>query len=75
MNQQPKTQPLSRPDVRSSWLIDDTALVLSAADFNSFVAALESSSAPGPKLRALMRRVPGWAARNHAADGSDLQIL
>lgn len=42
-------------------LLDQRLFVLDDAGFDSFVAALDNPPAPGPKLRALMRRTPAWA--------------
>ncbi len=42
-------------------LLDQRLFVLEDAGFDSFVAALDNPPAPGPKLRALMRRTPAWA--------------
>ncbi len=42
-------------------LLDQRLFVLDDAAFDSFVAALDNPPAPGPKLRALMRRTPAWA--------------
>ena len=41
-------------------LLDRRLIELEAANFNSFAAALDTPSAPGPKLRALMSRKPAW---------------
>lgn len=41
-------------------LLDRRLTELEAASFDSFAAALETSSAPGPKLQALMSRKPAW---------------
>ena len=41
-------------------LIDQRLHVLDDAGFDAFAAALSNPPAPGPKLRALMRRVPAW---------------
>ena len=41
-------------------LLDQRLFVLDAARFDAFVEALDGAPEPGPKLRALMRRVPAW---------------
>ena len=41
-------------------LLDRRLFILNDADFDAFVDALENPPPPGPKLRALMRRVPPW---------------
>lgn len=41
-------------------LLDRRLIELEAANFNSFAAALDTPSAPGPKLQALMSRKPAW---------------
>ncbi|MCL2776477.1 MAG: DUF1778 domain-containing protein [Polyangiaceae bacterium] len=34
--------------------------VLGSDNYDTFVSMLDNSPAPGPKLTALMRRVPAW---------------
>jgi len=41
-------------------LLDRRLFELGAAQFDAFVQALDKAPAPGPKLKALMRRVPAW---------------
>ena len=41
-------------------LLDRRLIELEAANFDSFAAALDAPSAPGPKLKALMSRKPAW---------------
>jgi uncharacterized protein (DUF1778 family) len=41
-------------------LLDRRLFVLDSSSYDSFVAALDNPPAPGPKLKALMRRVPAW---------------
>jgi uncharacterized protein (DUF1778 family) len=41
-------------------LLDQRLFVLDEADYAAFVQALDSPPAPGPKLKALLRRVPAW---------------
>ncbi|MGH6840182.1 MAG: DUF1778 domain-containing protein [Methylocella sp.] len=41
-------------------LLDQRLFVLDPERYNAFVHALDNPSAPGPKLRALLRRAPGW---------------
>ena len=42
-------------------LLDQRLFVLAPADDDAFIAALDSPPAPGPKLRALLKRTPAWA--------------
>lgn len=41
-------------------LLDRRLFVLGAKPYDAFVRALNNPPAPGPKLRALLRRVPAW---------------
>jgi uncharacterized protein (DUF1778 family) len=43
-------------------LLDQRLFALDAAQYDAFVAALDDPPAPGPKLRALLRRRPAWEA-------------
>lgn len=43
-------------------LLDQRLFVLDAARYDAFVDALDNPPAPGPKLRALLRRTPAWGA-------------
>jgi uncharacterized protein (DUF1778 family) len=43
-------------------LLDQRLFVLDAARYDAFVHALDNPPAPGPKLRALLRRKPAWEA-------------
>jgi uncharacterized protein (DUF1778 family) len=43
-------------------LLDQRLFVLDAARYDVFVDALDNPPAPGPKLRALLRRRPAWDA-------------
>lgn len=43
-------------------LLDRRLFVLGNARHAAFVDALDNPPAPGPKLRALLRRGPGWAS-------------
>ncbi|OYW93128.1 MAG: antitoxin [Caulobacterales bacterium 32-67-6] len=42
-------------------LLDQRLFVLEPARYDAFVQALDNPPAPGPKLRALLRRTPSWA--------------
>src|SRR3954471_3653398 len=41
-------------------LLDRQLFVLDSERYDAFVHALDNASAPGPKLRSLLRRVPAW---------------
>ncbi len=41
-------------------LLDQRLFALDAERYDAFVAALDAPPAPGPKLRALLRRTPAW---------------
>jgi uncharacterized protein (DUF1778 family) len=41
-------------------LLDQRLFVLEPKRYDAFVKALDNPPAPGPKLRALLRRVPAW---------------
>ena len=41
-------------------LLDQRLLALDADRYDAFMHALDNPPAPGPKLRALLRRVPAW---------------
>jgi uncharacterized protein (DUF1778 family) len=41
-------------------LLDQRLFVLDPARYDAFVHALDDPPAPGPKLRALLRRRPAW---------------
>lgn len=41
-------------------LLDQRLFVLDAEQFDAFADALANPPAPGPKLRALLRRTPAW---------------
>lgn len=41
-------------------LLDQRLFVLDGSRHDAFVAALDNPPAPGPKLRALLGRVPAW---------------
>ncbi len=41
-------------------LLDQRLFVLDSDRFDAFMQALDNPPAPGPKLRALLRRVPAW---------------
>ncbi len=43
-------------------LLDQRLFALDAARHEAFVAALDNPPAPGPKLKALLKRVPAWEA-------------
>lgn len=43
-------------------LLDQRLFVLDDARYDAFVHALDNPPAPGPKLRALLRRAPAWDA-------------
>ena len=43
-------------------LLDQRLFALDATGFDAFVDALDNPPAPGPKLRALLRRKPAWAS-------------
>lgn len=42
-------------------LLDQRLFVLDSEQYDAFVDALDNPPAPGPKLRALLRRKPVWA--------------
>jgi uncharacterized protein (DUF1778 family) len=42
-------------------LLDQRLFVLEPERYDAFVQALDNPPAPGPKLRALLRRIPTWA--------------
>jgi uncharacterized protein (DUF1778 family) len=42
-------------------LLDQRLFALDAAQCDAFARALDNPPAPGPKLRALLGRKPGWA--------------
>ena len=41
-------------------LLDRRLFVLGSDNYDTFVSMLDNPPAPGPKLTALMRRVPAW---------------
>jgi len=41
-------------------LLDQRLFVLDPARYDAFAQALDNPPAPGPKLRALLRRAPAW---------------
>jgi len=41
-------------------LLDQRLFVLDDERYEAFMQALDNPPAPGPKLRALLRRVPAW---------------
>ena len=41
-------------------LLDQRLFVLEAEQYDAFIHALDNPPAPGPKLRALLRRKPAW---------------
>ena len=41
-------------------LLDQRLFVLDPERYDAFVHALDNPPAPGPKLRALLRRIPAW---------------
>lgn len=41
-------------------LLDQRLFALEPERYDAFVAALDNPPAPGPKLKALLRRVPAW---------------
>ena len=43
-------------------LLDQRLFVLDDVRYDAFVHALDNPPAPGPKLRALLRRAPSWDA-------------
>ena len=43
-------------------LLDQRLFALDAGRYDAFVHALDNPPAPGPKLRALLRRTPVWAS-------------
>ena len=43
-------------------LLDQRLFVMDSERYDAFVHALDNPPAPGPKLRALLRRVPAWGA-------------
>lgn len=42
-------------------LLDQRLFALDPDRYDAFIDALDNPPAPGPKLRALLRRVPAWA--------------
>lgn len=43
-------------------LLDQRLFVLDAERYDAFMQALDNPPAPGPKLRALLRRTPQWSS-------------
>jgi len=43
-------------------LLDQRLFVLDAKRYEAFMHALDNPPAPGPKLRALLRRMPQWSS-------------
>ena len=43
-------------------LLDQRLFALDTGHYDAFVQALDNPPAPGPKLRALLRRTPAWDA-------------
>ena len=43
-------------------LLDQRLFALDAERHDAFLAALDNPPAPGPKLKALLKRVPAWEA-------------
>lgn len=43
-------------------LLDQRLFVLDSSRYDAFVEALDNPPAPGPRLRALLRRPPAWEA-------------
>jgi len=43
-------------------LLDQRLFTLDPERYDAFVQALDNPPAPGPKLKALLRRVPAWEA-------------
>ena len=43
-------------------LLDQRLFVLDAERYDAFIHALDTAPAPGPRLRALLRRKPAWEA-------------
>ena len=41
-------------------LLDQRLFLFDAGDYDAFMCALDDPPAPGPKLQALLRRVPAW---------------
>jgi uncharacterized protein (DUF1778 family) len=41
-------------------LLDQRLFLLEDGHYDSFLAALDNPPAPGPKLKALLRRTPAW---------------
>ncbi len=41
-------------------LLDQRLFSLDSDRYDAFIQALDNPTAPGPKLRALLRRVPAW---------------
>lgn len=50
----------SARDVAINVLLDQRLFVLDPKRYDAFVHALDHPAAPGPKLRALLRRAPAW---------------
>ena len=44
-------------------LLDQRLFALDPQRYDAFVRALDNPAPPGPKLRALLRRVPAWERR------------
>ena len=45
-------------------LLDQRLFALESQDHAAFMAALDSPPEPGPKLKALMQRVPAWQRKD-----------
>ena len=43
-------------------LLDQRLFALNTEHYDAFIQALDNPPAPGPKLRALLRRTPAWDA-------------
>ena len=41
-------------------LLDQRLFVLDSERYNAFMRALDNPTAPGPRLRSLLRRAPAW---------------
>jgi len=50
-------------------LLDRRLFVLDADRYDALMRALDHRPAPGPRLRALLRRVPAWRTESRDASG------
>lgn len=53
---------MKQTEFTTDTLIDQLLFALDAERHEAFVAALDNPPTPGPKLKALLKRVPAWEA-------------